>query len=91
MIGSKMYCLFRDSYGNGNGGVHYCEVLDKVMIIPTSQKMNHDSRFSAETHYLVMTLDPSPEIRSEDFRWKGRLALVRPQDLMLEMEKQSIV
>ena len=92
MIGSKVYCLFRDGYGNPNGGTHFCEIIDKVEIAPSSLLTyinDAHTRFPnmPETHYLVRTIDPTPEIRSEDYEWPQRLQIIRVADISIQIKK----
>jgi hypothetical protein len=88
MIGNKVYCLFRDGYGNPNGGLHFCEVVDKVMVMPKGIRRNNigQSVAVAETHYIVRTIDPSPEIRSKSYVWESRIDIVHCLDISFDLE-----
>jgi len=64
MIGKIVVCQFRNSYGNPNGGVYLCEILDSIVCVYNVNNKNRsgsgDNRGYCETHYLVKTIDEAP-------------------------------
>lgn len=82
MIGRKVIAvLFSDGYGNRNGGQHLCEILDVIICLTKLSRLTNKITV-AETHYLVRTIDPAPEVRSGNFVWSSRLEIITPYDLI---------